>query len=204
VQPRFPLGRVRPSGVPRRHRYYQGRKTPCVEYGVTYVFASPLPSPVPLGSLPISRDLQSGLAPLSATAPSAIWIRVECRGSQVPGKSIPYLCHALRFRPVRPTSPYRSAQCCPRYSDHEDTRDTYFGTQYRGFGIRCLRFKWCVTAPACKTGFRLVVSHCREGVEPSGLQRKVSIHYIGFPFPRLILARRKVRPKRSAALKLRP
>jgi len=35
------------------------------------------------------------------------------------------------------------------------------------------------------------LSYCREGVEPSGLQRKVSIHYIGFPFSRLILARRK-------------
>jgi len=32
-------------------------------------------------------------------------------------------------------------RCCPRKSDDEDTRDAYFGTQYRGFNIRCLRFK---------------------------------------------------------------
>src|SRR5205807_716509 len=43
------------------------------------------------------------------------------------------------------------------------------------FGTRCLRFKWYVTAPACKARFRPVVSPCREGVEPSGLHRKVSI-----------------------------
>ena len=133
-----------------------------------------------------AETLRPSLAPLSATAPPALWTRVACRGSQVPGKSLPRLCHALRFRPVRPTSPYRSARCCPRNSENEDTRDTYFGTQSRGFGICCLRFKWCVTAPACKTSFRLAVSLYREGVEPSGLQRKVSIRYIGrSPFPDL-------------------
>lgn len=101
-----------------------------------------------------------------------------------------------------PTSPYRSARCCPRYSDHEDTRDTYFGTQYRGFGIRCLRFKWCVTAPACKTGFRLVVGHCREGVEPSGLQRKVSILYIGFPLSQVYPGATESKLRRSGGLNL--
>jgi hypothetical protein len=41
--------------------------------------------------------------------------------------------------------------------------------------------------PLCKTCFRLVVSLYREGVEPSGLQRKVSAFTSSFP--RLSLAR---------------
>ena len=135
------LGRVRLSSVPRRPRYYQSTKTPCAEYGVAYVFASPPPLPVSLRSLPRGGDFHAGPVPFSATAPPAIWKWVARRDSQVPGESIPYLCHALRFRPVRQASPYRPARCCPRYSDDEDTRDSYFGTQYRGFSIRCLRFK---------------------------------------------------------------
>src|SRR5207302_4260699 len=60
------------------------------------------------------------------------------------------------------------------------------------FGTRCLRFKWYVTAPACKARFRPVVSPCPEGVEPSGLHRKVSIRYIGLPpFPDLSWRYRK-------------
>ncbi len=55
-----------------------------------------------------------------------------------------------------------------------------------------LRFKWCVTAPACKARFRPVVSPCREGVEPSGFHRKVSVRYIGLPpFPDLSWRYRK-------------
>jgi hypothetical protein len=63
------------------------------------------------------------------------------RDSQVPGESIPYLCPAQRFRPVRQASPYRPTRCCPRSPDRENTRDAYFGTQSRGFDIRRLRFK---------------------------------------------------------------
>ena len=58
---------------------------------------------------------------------------------------------------------------------------SYIGTQSHGFDIRCLSFKLCVTAHACKARFRLVVSLCREGVEPSGFHRKVSVLYIGLP-----------------------
>lgn len=150
--------------------------------------------PVSLGSLPAGGDFRPGPAPFSATAPSAIWIPVECRGSDVPGKPIPCLCHALRFRPTRPTSPYRPARCRPRNSNNEDTRNTHFGTQYRGFGIRCLRFKWCVTAPACKTGFRLVVGLCRgEGSRTRWTSAKgfYPLHRT-FSFSMLIMARRKM------------
>ena len=40
----------------------------------------------------------------------------------------------------------------------------------------------------CKARFRVVVSLCREGVEPSGFRRKVSVYDIRLPFPRLSLA----------------
>ena len=56
------LDRVRPSGVPRRHQYYQGTKTSCAECGVTYGFAS-LPQPSSPRSLPCGGDLRKGLAP---------------------------------------------------------------------------------------------------------------------------------------------
>src|SRR5258708_36075453 len=56
--------------------------------------------------------------------------------------------------------------------------------QSRGFSIRCLRFKSCVAAPACKARFRPVANLCREGVEPTGFHRKVSVLYIELPpFP---------------------
>jgi len=44
-----------------------------------------------------------------------------------------------------------------------------------------------------KARFRLGVSLCREGVEPSGFQRKVSVTHITSSLPRLLLARPKVR-----------
>src|SRR5207302_5338402 len=76
-------------------------------------------------------------------------------------------------------------------------------TQLRSFGTRCLRFKWCVTAPACKARFRPVVSLCREGVEPSGFRRKVSIRYIGLPpFPDLSWRYRKSPARIPATCKI--
>ncbi len=104
------LGRVRPSSVPRRPQYYQSAKTPRDEHGVAYVFASPPPFLLSLRSLPVGGEFRPGPAPFSATAPSAFWKWVAHRDSQVPGESIPYLCPALRFRPVRQVSPWRP---CP-------------------------------------------------------------------------------------------
>jgi hypothetical protein len=116
------------------------------------------------------RRLPLGQVPLLSRGTIGYWKWVVRRDSQVPVESIPYLCPALRFRPVRQTSPSRSTRCSPRQSDNEDTNDAYLGTQSRGFSIRCLRFKSCVAARACKARFRLVVGLCREGVEPSGLR----------------------------------
>ena len=104
------------------------------------------------------------------------------RISQVPGEPIPYLCPALGSRPVCTglTFSARAVQS-PLQQQQRHQRCSYIGTQSHGFGIRCLRFKSCVTAHACKARFRLVVSLYREGVEPSGFLRKVSVLYIGLP-----------------------
>jgi len=78
VQRRLPfLDRVRPSGVPRCHRYYEGVKTSCAEYEVAYGFASSLQSLSP-GSLPCGGDLRSGLACLSPVACGVLnWSNTE-------------------------------------------------------------------------------------------------------------------------------
>src|ERR1700757_2699027 len=68
VQRRLPfLDRVRPSGVPRCHQYYEGAKTSCAEYEVAYGFASSLQSLSP-GSLPGGGDFRPSLARLSPVA----------------------------------------------------------------------------------------------------------------------------------------
>ena len=149
--------------------------------GVAYVFASLPPTSCLPRFAPMRRRLPLGLVPLLSRGTTGYRKWVAHRDSQVPVESFPYLCPALRFRPVRQTSPRRSNRCGPRQSDSEDTSDAYFGTQSRGFSTRCLRFKSCVTARTCKARFRLVVSLYREGVEPSGFHRKVSVLYIGLP-----------------------
>jgi len=120
--------------------------------------------------------------------------QVVHRSSQVPGESIPCLCPALGSRPVRPslTLAAHTVQS-PPLGKRRHQHCGNFGTQSRGFDIRCLRFKSCVTARACKARFRWVVSPCREGVEPSGFHRKVSV-FLTSSFPRLVLARPKTTP----------
>ena len=135
------LGRVRASRVPRRHQYYQGTKTSCAEYGVTYGFASPL------------QPLPSSFAPLVVKAPTRAWphfyspvLRAPQVGrihriSQVPGQSIPYLCPALRSRPARRCLTLAATWFCPQALETEDANISDFETQSRGFDICCLRFK---------------------------------------------------------------
>ena len=83
--------------------------------------------------------------------------------------------HALRFRPVRTAlalpvgmmlSPSFRKRRLPRYL----FRNSIPWLRHPLSTLQVVRYH-----TPCKTGFRLVVSHCREGVEPSGLPRKVSI-----------------------------
>jgi len=53
---------VRLSGVPQRHQYYQNTTTSCAEYGVAYLFASPL-QPILSKFVPVRRRNPQGLVP---------------------------------------------------------------------------------------------------------------------------------------------
>jgi len=60
-------------------------------------------------------------------------------------------------------------------------RDSITRLQYPLPTLQAVRYR-----TACKARFRLVASRCREGVEPSGFHRKVSVLYIRLPpFPDL-------------------
>jgi hypothetical protein len=167
-------------------------KTPCIEYGVAYVFASPLPPRVPRFALGRRRPPTE---PGPVLSHGAIGCLNTGRIQRLPGSwkihPMPLPGSTIQAGSDRP-SPYRSARYCPSYSDHEDTRDTCFGIQYRGFGIRCLRLKWCVTAPHARlaSGWWLAIAG-RES-NPLDFSERFLL-YIGFPFRRLNLARRKVR-----------
>ena len=114
------LDRVLLSGVPRRQRYYEGSKTSCAEYEVTYLFAFSPQLFVP-GLIPCGGNNRRVWPCLYCPMPWGTTELVARRISQVPRESLPYLCPALRPRPVRLTSPSRSTRCCPRNSENEDT-----------------------------------------------------------------------------------
>lgn len=114
------LDRVLLSGVPRRQWYYEGSKTSCAEHEVTYLFASP-PQLFASCLIPCSGGNRRVWPHLYCPMPEGTIELVERRISQVPRESVPYLCPALRPRPVQLTSPTRSTRCCPRLSESEDT-----------------------------------------------------------------------------------
>jgi hypothetical protein len=90
---------------------------------------------------------------------------VDYRISQVSGDSIPYLCPALRPRLVCLVSPWRpdSASVPAAYASSSALPHSH-----------------------AKLASRLLVRLCREGVEPSGIQRMVSVHTSALPpFPDL-------------------
>ena len=67
-----------------------------------------------------------------------------------------------------------------------------------GFGIRCLRFTNRVASAHARLTSGWLAHLCREGVEPSGLLRKVSVSsYITSPFPRLTLTQVGLMPEGS-------
>ena len=57
----------------------------------------------------------------------------------------------------------------------------------RGLSTCCLRFMGDVATAHARLASGWLARLCREGVEPSGSQRKVSEFYISFPFPGFIL-----------------
>jgi len=96
--------------------------------------------------------------------------------SQVPRRSIPCLCPALRPRPNRRSlaSLTVSSMLPPRFPRQELQRLMNFGALSRGFGTCCLRFKTGVTITPARLASGWLARLYREGVEPSGSLQKVS------------------------------
>ena len=86
-----------------------------------------------------------------------VCLHVDVNGtSQVPRRSIPCLCPALRPRPNRRSlaSLTVSSMLPPRFPRRRLQRLMNFGAQSRGFGTCCLRFKNGVATITCKARFR--------------------------------------------------
>ena len=91
--------------------------------------------------------------------------------SQVPRRSVPYLCPAPRPRPDRRThGHWRSRRCCPRSNDSEGSSKRSISRLMRGFGTCCLRFQNDVAVSPARLASGWLARLCREGVEPSGSQ----------------------------------
>jgi hypothetical protein len=151
-------------------------------------------------SLPCGRESRRAWS-RSSPVPLATSRLVKHRSSQVPGESIPYFRPALGSRPVHRSSPWRHDDAVPtlrtvKTLTSRRCRDSITRLQYLlpTLQARCYH-------GTCKARFRPVASPCREGVEPSGFQLKVSVHYIGRPpFPGLSWRYRKS-PARASAKK---
>jgi hypothetical protein len=91
--------------------------------------------------------------------------------SQVPRRSVPYLCPAPRPRPDRRAhGHWRSHRCCPRSDDSEGSSKTNISRLMRGFGTCCLRFQTDVAVSPARLASGWLTRLCQEGVEPSGSQ----------------------------------
>ena len=120
----------------------------------------------------------SGPGPLFNRRPDLpVRSHVDVNGtSQVPRRSIPCLCPALRPRPNRRSlaSLTVSSMLPPRFPRQELQRLMNFGALSRGFGTCCLRFKTGVATTPARLASGWLARLYREGVEPSGSLQKVS------------------------------
>jgi hypothetical protein len=142
-----------------------------------------------IGSLPSStRSLQCSCSPHGAPGsvedrpePGHLFSRlpkVPARSpvgmggiSQVPRRSVPYLCPAPRPRSDRRAhGHWRSRRCCPRSNDSEGSSKRSISRLIRGFGTCCLRFQNDVAVSPARLASGWLARLCREGVEPSGSQ----------------------------------
>ena len=129
---------------------------------------------------PRRSEVPSGPGSLFNRQPELpVYSHVDVNGtSQVPRRSIPCLCPALRPRPNRrPLASWTASSMLPPPFPRQGLqRFLNFGAQSRGLSTRCLRFKNGVaTIPAKLASGRLARLY-REGVEPSGSLQKVSDH----------------------------
>ena len=133
---------------------------------------------------PRRSEVPSGPGSLFNRQPELpVYSHVDVNGtSQVPRRSIPCLCHALRPRPNRRSlaSLTVSSMLPPRFPRRRLQRLMNFGAQSRGFGTCCLRFTSDVATTHAKLASGWLARLYREGVEPSGSLQKVSDHPSSF------------------------
>jgi hypothetical protein len=86
-------------------------RLPVLSTELLMFFAAPL-QPILSSFAPMRSERSAGPGPAQARY-RWLFSLVTHRSSQVPGKSIPYLCPALGSRPVHRTSPYRSNNAAP-------------------------------------------------------------------------------------------
>jgi len=119
--------------------------TSCDEYGVAYLVRFPAPAdPLQVRSRAAENSAQAWSR--SSPVPLAIIRLVIHRISQVPGKSIPYLCPALGSRPVRRPSPSRPNDAAPtlrtvRAPALRTSRDSITRLQYPLPTLQVMRYR---------------------------------------------------------------
>src|SRR5262249_1312603 len=120
----------------------------------------------------------SGPGPLFNRRPDLpVRSHVDVSGtSQVPRRSIPCLCPALRPRPNRRSlaSLTVSSMLPPRFPRQELQRLMNFGALSRGFGTCCLRFKTGVATTPASLASACLPRLYPHAVEPSPSLQKVS------------------------------
>src|SRR6516165_9450414 len=164
-------------------------------YPVAYLFRFRAPRDPPCF---VSRNLRSRKARGTFLARSLFTRRpnqpvcshVDVNGiSQVPRRSVPCLCLALRPRPNRQSLATHTVSPLlpPRFPRRRLQHLMNFGAQSRGFSTRCLRFTNGVATIHARLASGWLARLYRERVELSGSLQKVSDH----PPPLLDLAWRK-------------
>src|SRR5215469_483233 len=180
---------------PRSGPGERGATTSRSAYPVAYLFRFWAPRDPPCF---VSRSLRSRKARGTFLARSLFTRRpnqpvcshVDVNGiSQVPRRSVPCLCLALRPRPNRQSLATHTVSSLlpPRFPRRRLQRLMNFGAQSRGFSTRCLRFANGVATIHARLASGWLARLYRERVELSGSLQKVSDH----PPPLLDLAWRK-------------
>jgi hypothetical protein len=171
------LSRVPVGPVPRVRRYYGGATTSRSRNPGRLLVRFRVPRNPPVFVLAVWRS-QIGGGPTRARAfvqPAAqvpACSHVDMSGiSQVPRRSVPYLCPAPRPRSDRRAhGHWRFRRCCPRSNDSEGSNKRSISRLMRGFGTCCLRFQNDVSVSPARLASGWLARLCREGVEPSGSQ----------------------------------
>ena len=184
------LGRVPASPVPRRQRYYEGTTTSHPRTGGRLLVSLPPPTRSVLSfvfdtALLEGRRLLPGpglVVPAARSAGSCAWARMgSLRSPDDPSRTFALLPDPGR---TNVPLPYRSHRCCPRLPRRRRLRRLQIsGLTHTALVPVDLRFAFCVAThaqgslPAGRLGLY------REGVEPSGPRRKVSVRLTILPLP---------------------